>query len=206
MKDKTGTKLCKYCKSEMPASAKVCPNCRKKQGIKIWQILLIIVAIIVAFSLFTGEDPGPSSEGMVDGTRQEEHSEDNTFSMNEKIKYYDVTFVVTDVKKYKSKEYETAKNGYEYVEVFIDVENNSDKIYEGSSINWKMGNSKGQILEEAIVLFNGDNDLLSGSGLKKGGKASGSVVFEQPVGDKELEVLYYDNYFDEKETFKVKIK
>lgn len=40
-------KQCKYCKSEIDKSAKVCPNCKRSQGIKGWQIVLIIIAIIV---------------------------------------------------------------------------------------------------------------------------------------------------------------
>ena len=34
MKEKK-TKVCKYCKSEIDAKAKICPNCRKKQGGKL---------------------------------------------------------------------------------------------------------------------------------------------------------------------------
>ena len=30
-KETPETKLCKYCKSEIPYDAKVCPHCRKKQ-------------------------------------------------------------------------------------------------------------------------------------------------------------------------------
>ena len=40
----TDTKICKHCQSEIPKKAKVCPNCRKKQGGK---LKLIIIAIVV---------------------------------------------------------------------------------------------------------------------------------------------------------------
>lgn len=44
-------KQCKYCKSEIDKSAKVCPNCKRSQGIKGWQIALIIIAIIVVLAI-----------------------------------------------------------------------------------------------------------------------------------------------------------
>ena len=43
------TKKCKYCKTEIPADAKVCPQCRKKlKGGKLkWVILIIIIGAII---------------------------------------------------------------------------------------------------------------------------------------------------------------
>ena len=43
------TKKCKYCKTEIPADAKVCPQCRKKlKGGKLkWVILIILVGAII---------------------------------------------------------------------------------------------------------------------------------------------------------------
>lgn len=43
------TKKCKYCKTEIPADAKVCPQCRKKlKGGKLkWVMLIILVGAII---------------------------------------------------------------------------------------------------------------------------------------------------------------
>lgn len=43
------TKKCKYCKTEIPADAKVCPQCRKKlKGGKLkWVILIVLVGAII---------------------------------------------------------------------------------------------------------------------------------------------------------------
>ena len=54
---KDGTKLCKHCKTEIPADAKVCPNCRRKQGGKLKWIIIAVIAIAVIGAAFSsGED------------------------------------------------------------------------------------------------------------------------------------------------------
>ena len=48
----TGTKICKHCQSEIPKKAKVCPNCRKKQGGKLkWIIIAIVVIGIIGAAI-----------------------------------------------------------------------------------------------------------------------------------------------------------
>lgn len=42
------TKVCKHCQSEIPKKAKVCPNCRKKQGGKLKWIIIVVIVIAVA--------------------------------------------------------------------------------------------------------------------------------------------------------------
>lgn len=43
--EKQETKLCKHCKTEIPKGAKICPNCRKKQGGKLKWIIIAIIAV-----------------------------------------------------------------------------------------------------------------------------------------------------------------
>ena len=51
----TGTKICKHCQSEIPKKAKVCPNCRKKQGGKLkWIIIAIVVIGIIGAAMGGG--------------------------------------------------------------------------------------------------------------------------------------------------------
>lgn len=52
MSNPTGKKLCKHCKTEIPADAKICPNCRKKQGIGCLPVIIIAVVVIIAIAAF----------------------------------------------------------------------------------------------------------------------------------------------------------
>ncbi len=56
-KEKPATKICKYCKTEIPYDAKVCPQCRKKVkgGILKW-IVIAVVAILVISAFAGGGD------------------------------------------------------------------------------------------------------------------------------------------------------
>lgn len=48
MKEKPTTKVCKHCKTEIPYGAKVCPQCRKKQGAS---GCLIVIIVVIALGL-----------------------------------------------------------------------------------------------------------------------------------------------------------
>ena len=47
MNQQQETKTCKYCGTEIPKSAKVCPNCRKKQSHKVRNTILIILGVLM---------------------------------------------------------------------------------------------------------------------------------------------------------------
>lgn len=56
MQEAKETKLCKHCKSEIPKKAKVCPNCRKKQGGKLKWIIIALLVISFFGNVFGGDD------------------------------------------------------------------------------------------------------------------------------------------------------
>lgn len=69
-KVKSTTKLCKYCKTEIPADAKICPNCRKKQSGKTkWIIGAIVILGLLGAAAGGGSDD--STESVVTETSAE---------------------------------------------------------------------------------------------------------------------------------------
>lgn len=64
------TKICKHCQSEIPKKAKVCPQCRKKQGGKLkWIIIGIVVVLIIGVAAGGGDDE--SKQASESNTEQE---------------------------------------------------------------------------------------------------------------------------------------
>lgn len=53
MENTQETKLCKHCQTEIPKKAKVCPNCRKKQG-GAGKWIAIVAVVVLIFMLFGG--------------------------------------------------------------------------------------------------------------------------------------------------------
>ena len=52
-------KICKYCKSKIDAKAKICPNCKKKQGkSKLLIAIIVVVVIAIIASVSGGNDSG----------------------------------------------------------------------------------------------------------------------------------------------------
>ena len=90
---KNVTKLCKHCKTEIPAGAKVCPNCRKKQGGIIKWIVIGIVVIAVIGSLGGGGEEKASTDKKEDSASIEstsaakEDSSDEKAEVQEQIEY-----------------------------------------------------------------------------------------------------------------------
>ena len=67
-----------------------------------------------------------------------------------------------------------------------------------------MQNSKGQINDIAFTIVDSDTALNSGELIPKG-EVEGTIVFEEPINDPELTLIYQPNFWDEEVT-KVMIK
>lgn len=100
-KEKQHTKVCKYCKTEIPYDAKVCPQCRKKQGGKLKWILIVILVFGTIGVAFGDEDSESNSNSS---------SRKSETVANEKE---------TDKPESKDEPFEAQLDGVEYKTVFV---------------------------------------------------------------------------------------
>ncbi len=76
-KEENGTKVCKHCKTEISADAKICPNCRKKQGPNGCLIVVLVVVVLGIFAMVMsgGSDSDtekkPSAEQKTDTVQED---------------------------------------------------------------------------------------------------------------------------------------
>ena len=184
-------KKCKHCQTEIDAKAKVCPNCRKKQGMPVWLIIIIAIVAIVVISSIAGGN---------------EEKFETDYNQSDVVTYNDVNYSIIKVEKTKgSNEYCEPSEGKEYVKVTVRIENNSDETISYNGLDWQMINANG--VEDAWGSYTCDDDeTLSSGDLEKGGHIEGVLVWEQNIGDDNLRLRYYDNVlFDEEYTFQFKL-
>ncbi len=77
-------KRCKHCQSEIDDKAKICPNCRKKQGIPTW---IIVVGVIIALGIIIGSSSNNNGGNANNGGNSTEAAEKFTYTITDK--YYD---------------------------------------------------------------------------------------------------------------------
>ncbi len=112
-KEKPTTKICKHCKTEIPYGAKVCPQCRKKQGMGgCLTAIIIVVALGLLGSCFGGKSSETSSPD-----KKVTAKEKTEATTEAPIEYtaYSVDDMMTDLKSNALKASEKYKD--QYVEI-----------------------------------------------------------------------------------------
>lgn len=212
------TKLCKHCKTEIPKGAKICPNCRKKQGgIGKWIAIAIVVIVILAALTGGGDsdsqtasDSSPKKTGQAENTNtapETEQSEDTTpAAETEAAEEVSSIFVVGDVVEtsdlkitYLSAEewsfddqFITPNEGNVFYRMEFEFENIGDTDQAISSmLDWSCY-ADGYVADQS---WYGDDQL--DAKIAPGKKAKGAVYFEVPADAQEIELNYEVNLWTE---------
>lgn len=182
------TKICKHCQSEIPKKAKVCPNCRKKQGGKLKWIILAVVALAIIGSAMGGNDSKKDVKKVeevssdTDGKTEEQASEpveepSNIFNVGDVVETEDFKITYESAVPYTSdNEFIQPKDGCEYWEFKFKFENISDTDQSVSTMmDWECYADNSKVDQTWI----GDNNGLDAK-LSAGRSAEGTLYFEVP--------------------------
>ncbi|MBQ6687375.1 MAG: hypothetical protein IJN03_02510 [Bacilli bacterium] len=130
-------KKCKHCQTEIDTKAKVCPNCRKKQGIPtVLIVILVIIGIIVISSIASS------------GSDDESKASGNTTTVE------DLTLLDGHTGKVDSE--------YSYI-ITGTIKNNKDKDFSYVSVEFYTYDSDGNLLDTCW----GNNSGLEANGTWK---------------------------------------
>lgn len=197
------TKICKHCQSEIPKKAKVCPNCRKKQGGKLKWIILAVVALAIIGSAMGGNDSKKDVKKVeevssdTDGKTEEQASEpveepSNIFDVGDVVETEDFKITYESAVPYTSdNEFIQPKDGCEYWEFKFKFENISDTDQSVSTMmDWECYADNSKVDQTWI----GDNNGLDAK-LSAGRSAEGTLYFEVPENTEKIELEYDINFW-----------
>lgn len=203
---------CKTCNAEIASSAKMCPSCgakNKKAIYKKWWFWVLAVIVVAGIAGGAGNDESSNggsesnntvSSGQTNDKKSEEVKE--FYAVGEEVKLGDNVLIVNSVEKSSGSEWDKPKDGNEFVVVNVTIINGGSSEISYNPYDFKMQNSQGQITDQAFTTIDTETSLSNGE-LAGGGQVSGTIAFEQPVGDEELVLKYKANMFSNKE---VKVK
>lgn len=205
------TKLCKQCQTEIPKKARICPNCKKKQG-EIGKWVVIIVAVLLLFAMF-GSGGDEDDDGSVNNTgniengkdsqketeKNTEEKVDNVFVAGEFLETDHLKISYLSCEEYKSdNQFMQPRDGYMYYRLEFEFENVGEKDEYVSSFEFT-GYADGYAVEQKYF-----DDTLSAT-LSSGKRVKGAVYFEVPVDSTEVTVEYEMNFWtEEKVIFVIK--
>jgi len=178
----------------------------KKPIFKRWYFWVALIIVLGAVGAGMGEDKesvekvATTTAGEVKSGGAEEKSKaaeeeapkDYKIGDTAEIKNHNVSAV--NVERKTSGNYDTAKDGHEFVVVNVKIENGGEKNISYNPISFKLKTSSGNIVDQALTIVDSDTALSSGE-LAAGGTVEGTVSFEVPAGDQDLELIYSPNPF-----------
>ena len=149
---------------------------------------IVIVFIIVAGggasqnAKKVGENGTKTGEVSNTASQETKTEEKTEFKVGDIIAFDGKELTVEKVERNYStgNQFVTPKDGKEFVKVNLKVENKSDGEMSYNFLEFKIEDSNGSV-ELGSIMANSDDSLGSGE-LTKGGKKSGSIVFEVPAG------------------------
>ncbi len=171
---------------DIDAKATKCPHCQSDQ--RSWlgkhpilsAILGLFGLLIVLGAVGGNGSKNTNQPRTTTETTKEELPKEVTPKVGDVTKLGDREFVVNSVRRAKSLGYSTPKAGKEYVIVNVTIRNLGSDEVSYNPFDFKVQDANGA--QESETFASLDDSLNSGT-LAAGGKVSGSMPFEVPIGD-----------------------
>lgn len=207
-KEKSATKVCKHCKTEIPSGAKVCPQCRKKQGgVLKWVIIAFVVICIIGAAAGGKDDKptkvgdnNPSSAGNNSNESQQnsvesssEEEKETVFRKGEIAELNGVQVTLIDYKESTGSEYNKPTDGNVFLMAEFEIANNTEKELAVSSVMSFDAYADDYALNFSFsALMEKDGNQLDGT-IAAGKKMKGWIGWEVPQDYQNVEIHFTDN-------------
>ncbi|MDR2748514.1 MAG: DUF4352 domain-containing protein [Bifidobacteriaceae bacterium] len=176
---------------------------------RIW-FWLIIVAVVIGVGASISQNENKATK--VNDTQTQSQTQDNSsenkgdFKIGDVISQNEKEITVKSVERnYNTgNEFVEPDSGTEFIKVDILIENKSDEKISYNVFDWQIQDSDGNIETYTDAIMAQPKNGLGSGELAKGGKKSGSIVFQVPKGDKGL-ILHYKSSFWNNETIQIKL-
>lgn len=214
-------KTCKYCGQQIPAAAKICPYCRKKQKGKALPIIIaVIVILVIIIAAASGSDDSPkkvSSSGSSDSStasdsKDSSKEEDDTFGVGDTVDFDGVQMTLEKalLSKGNANEFVTPDDGKYFLGLVFDIKNDSDDDISVSSVLSFDAYCDDTTIDQDIIGLQAPElkkfGQLDGN-VAKGKKMNGVICYQVPKDFKSFEIRFTPNVWLDKEViFNIPVK
>lgn len=195
---------CKTCGVQIAKSAKVCPNCGAKQKKK--NIVLGVIGILVAVAIIgaaagSGGDakPASSTSGSKAGPTETKTPEKTVFGVGEEVEMNDIFVTLVNVSESSGANYITPTDGKVFVICEFEIENNSSKEINVSSIvSFEAYIDDYSTSLSLSAMMSADKSQLDGT-VAAGKKMNGVIGYEADKDWNTIEVRFTPNFWSNKD-------
>ena len=200
-------KQCKYCKTEIDSKAKVCPNCRKKQGGKLKFIVIALVAVVIIGAIASGGETDEvkkvngdttQSENSTNTSKPDSNESSTDFKIGETAEYKNIQVTLLNVTESKGSDIFKPDNGNIFVQCEFEITNNSDSDLAVSSVMCFNTYVDGYSTTQSIsALADNSGNQLDGT-VAPGKKMKGVIAYEESKDWKEIELQFTPSVWSDK--------
>lgn len=122
------------------------------------------------------------------------YSSEHIHDIGEIVKLKSQSIIVNSVETSMGEGKDKPKNGNEYLILNLTLKNDGDSIINLNPYNFQVENSLGQVKDRTFTTIDG-NKALDNRKLAPGEEVTGTIVVQEPIGDKDLKLNYVPNIF-----------